>query len=84
MMYEGDFGMVKIVNDTFLGRVSGGAQTTQSKERGYLIADGMASLAIFKEPFIFEQSDEGGGPRGFAKTIKTLLVKNPKNLGKFV
>ena len=81
--YRGDFANVEVISDQFLGRTSGSAITTASKQRGYLISDDKVSVSVWKAPHIFEQSDEGGGPRGFACGIQTLVVKNPKGLGKF-
>ncbi len=81
--YRGDFANVQVISDQFLGRVSGGGQTTQSKARGYLLTDEMVSVSVWQEPQIQEQTDNGGGPRGFAKGRGTLVVKNPLGLGKF-
>lgn len=81
--YRGDFANVQIVSDQFLGRVTDGGQTTQSKERGYLLTDEHVSVSVWQEPQIQEQTDNGGGPRGFAKARATLVVKNPLALGKF-
>lgn len=81
--YRGDFANVQIISDQFLGRLSGGGQTTQSKARGYLLTDEMVSVSMWQEPQIHEQTDDGGGARGFAKSRGTLVVKNPIGLGKF-
>ena len=81
--YRGDFANVEMISDQFLGRVTDTAQNTASKERGYLLNEDIVNVSVWKSPYIFEQTDEGGGPRGFSETIKTLVVKNPKGLGKF-
>lgn len=81
--YRGDYANVQVVSDLFLGRVSDTAFGTQAKERGYLLTPELVQHSIMKAPFIFENTDEGGGPRGHAKMIATLMVKNPKGLGKF-
>jgi len=81
--YRGDFANVQVISDQFLGRVSGGGQTTQSKARGYLLTDEKVNVSVWQEPQIQEQTDNGGGPRGFAKSRATLCVKNPLGLGKF-
>jgi len=81
--YRGDFANVAIVSDQFLGRVDGGGQTTQSKARGYLITDEQVNVSVWQAPEIFEQTDDGGGPRGHARSRASLCVKNPKGLGKF-
>jgi len=82
--YRGDYANVQVISDLFLGRVSGVAYDTTAKNRGYLINPEMVKTSVMKAPFIFENTDEGGGPRGHAKMIGSLLCKNPKGLGKFV
>ena len=81
--YRGDFANVAVISDQFLGRTSNAAADATSKARGYLLTDEMVNVSVWKAPFIFEQSDEGGGPRGFARSDISLVVKNPKGLGKF-
>jgi len=81
--YRGDFANVQIVSDLFLGRTTGTGIDTTSKERGYLLTDAMVNVSMWQAPEIFEQTDEGGGPRGFAHARGTLCVKNPLGLGKF-
>lgn len=81
--YRGDFANVAIISDQFLGRTSASAQTTASKQQGYLLSPELFNCSVWEEPNIFEQTDEGGGPRGFARAMLTSVVKNPKGLGKF-
>lgn len=81
--YRGDFSNVQIISDLFLGRTSGSGVTTQSKERGYLLTPEMFNVSVWEDMNIFEQTDDGGGPRGFARGIITTVCKNPKGLGKF-
>ncbi len=81
--YRGDYANVQVISDLFLGRTSDTAFGTTAKERGYLITPEMVQVGILEAPNIFEQSDEGGGERGFARAIKTIVVRNPHGLGKF-
>lgn len=81
--YRGDFANVQIISDLFLGRTSGSGLTTASKQTGYLLTDEMVNVSVWEQPNIVEQVDNGGGPRGFARSILTTVVKNPKGLGKF-
>ena len=82
--YRGDYANVQVISDLFLGRVTDVAFDTQAKERGYLLTPEMVMHSITEAPHHFENSNEGGGPRGFAGMEGTLVVKNPKGLGKFV
>ena len=81
--YRGDYANVQVISDLFLGRVSGTAYDTQAKNRGYLVTPDLVQSGILEAPQIFENSDEGGGQRGFAFMEGTLVCKNPKGLGKF-
>lgn len=83
--YVGDFGTVDIINDMFLGRASGDANTPASKQRGYLLPAGMCMVHYLKNsaPKFTEQTDDGAGRRGYWETILSLSVKSPKGLGKF-
>jgi hypothetical protein len=82
-VYDGDFGIVTIIPTLFNGRVSGGGLTDQVRARGYLLADDLVSLGYLKGMSGKELDDEGGGRRGYVDAIVTLMVKNPKGLGKF-
>lgn len=82
--YRGDFANVQVISDLFLGRSSDVTLDTTAKDRGYLITPEAVQISISEAPHIFENTDEGGGPRGFAKVVKTLVVRNPKHLGKFI
>jgi hypothetical protein len=80
--YEGDFGMLDLIPDLFLGY---GASTTQAirDARGYYIDTGLVSMKWMEAPYHTELEDQGGGKRGFYKTMFTLKVSNPLGLGKF-
>jgi hypothetical protein len=81
--YRGDFANVQVISDQFLGRTTDAPADATSKSRGYLLTDEMVNVSVWKAPHIFPQTDEGGGPRGFAGSVASLVVKNPKGLGKF-
>lgn len=84
MKYDGDFGMVDIILDFHNGRTSGTkALDNQAKRRGYLIDPSLVALGYLEPPRMEENDDEGGGRRGYAEAICTLMVKNPSGLGKF-
>jgi len=82
--YRGDFANVQVISDIFVGRSSDTALATAAKDRGYLITPEAVQISMTAAPSIFENTDEGGGPRGFAKVVATLVCRNPKHLGKFV
>ncbi len=81
--YRGDFANVQIISDLFLGRTSGSGLTTASKQTGYLVDPDKVHCSVWEDMNIVEQTDNGGGPRGFARGILTSIVKNPKGLGMF-
>ena len=83
-LYDGDFGMVKIMPTNFNGIVSdAGLGTAQSKARGYLLDPSLIEIAEFLPTKRVENPDLGGGRRGFVESMLTLIVKNPLGLGKF-
>ena len=82
-MYDGPYGLVSIVTSLFNGRTSGAALANAGKARGYIIEPSLLSLNYMKQPGAQELENQGGGRRGFVDAILTLVVKNPKGLGKF-
>lgn len=81
--YRGDFANVQVISDQFLGRTTGAAASTASKQRGYLMSPEKFSVSVWEQPNIIELSDDGGGPRGFSRAMVTTICKNPKAFGKF-
>lgn len=88
-LYEGDFHSVTIVPDLFNGLVSTALTATtfpitnQSRARGYVIDQDLVGFGYMIGMENMDLPDLGAGPRGLLKTVGTLMVKNPKGLGKF-
>jgi hypothetical protein len=43
----------------------------------------LVSIGYLEPPFNKELEDSGAGRRGYCEAIVTLIVKNPKGLGRF-
>lgn len=88
-LYEGDFHSVTIIPDLFNGLVSQSTQATlfpttnQSRARGYVIDQDLVGIGYMIGLENQELPDQGAGRRGLIKSVLTLMVKNPKGLGKF-
>ncbi len=85
-IYEGDFHTVTIIPDLFNGILTGAAVTSptnQQKARGYVIDPQLVGVGYMIGMESNELPDMGGGRRGFVYAALTLMVKNPKGLGKF-
>lgn len=85
-IYEGDFHTVTIVPDLFNGLADGAAVTTTTNQqlaRGYVIDPALVGIGYMIGLESNELPDMGGGRRGFVYAALTLMVKNPKGLGKF-
>lgn len=93
-LYNGDFHTVTIVPDLFNGLASQsqgasgtvGASfptTNQSRARGYVIDPDLVGVGYMIGLNNQELPDQGAGRRGLVKCVLTLMVKNPKGLGKF-
>ena len=93
-LYNGDFQTVSIVPDLFNGLASTGQgagavnassfpHTTTSRNRGYVIDPELVGIGYMIGLNNQELPDQGAGRRGLIKSVLTLMVKNPKGLGKF-
>lgn len=85
-IYEGDFHTVTIIPDLFNGVTTGSsitAPTNQQKARGYVIDPALVGISYMIGMQAVELPNMGGGRRGFVNAALTLMVKNPKGLGKF-
>jgi hypothetical protein len=85
-VYEGDFHTVTVVPDMFNGLLTGAAvtaPTNQQKARGYVIDPSLVGISYMIGMQSVENPNLGGGRRGFVHSALTLMVKNPKGLGKF-
>jgi len=80
--YNSDYGTFDIIPDLYLARTSGGGLTDTGRNRGYLISTDLVSINFMKRPYSIDQDDDGAGPRGYARAIVALCVKNPLGLGK--
>lgn len=85
-VYNGDFHTVTIIPDLFNGLLDNAAVTSatnQQKARGYVIDPALVGVGYMIGLESNELQDNGGGRRGFVYSALTLVVKNPKGLGKF-
>jgi hypothetical protein len=88
-IYEGDFHTVTIIPDLFNGLVSTAANssifplTAVSRARGYVIDPDLVGIGYMIGMENMELPDQGAGRRGLIKSVPTLMIKNPKGLGKF-
>ncbi len=81
-LYEGDFGIVKIMQPSlFVDRTSGSA--TLETSSALLLDTGAYSLRTLQAQAVNELEDQGGGRRGFCEMICTLAVESPKSHGFF-
>ena len=67
----------------FVGRASNTAVNAQSRVRGYVLKQDLIGVAQLKAMYEKELEDQGAGPRGYVRALLTLVVSNPKGLGKF-
>lgn len=86
--YNGDFHTVTIIPDLFNGLVSTSQTATtfitaQSRMRSYVIDPELVGVSYMYGIQDMDLPDQGAGPRGLVKAAPTLMVKNPKGLGKF-
>lgn len=85
-IYDGDFHIVTVIPDLFNGILNGAAvtsATSQQKARGYVINPDLVGISYMIGMQAVELPNMGGGRRGFVNAALTLMVKNPKGLGKF-
>ena len=92
--FNSSFGVINMIPSVFLGgsngstaEVAAGVDTlafTNDDDAG-LILDTDSLELKFLDPMHTESfEDRGGGPRGHAKAVYTLVVKNPKVHGKIL
>jgi len=84
MEYVSDWGTIDMMPTLFNARVTDTAIGAATLDRGYGLTPGMHELRFLQRPFQKELEDKGGGPRGFSQSIMTLVVRNPRDLYKFV
>jgi len=83
MRYISDWGTFDVINSLFLERTSGNGLETAGKAAGFLIDPSLVGIGVMTAPTVEEFEDQGGGRRGLASAVLTLVVKNPKGLGRF-
>jgi hypothetical protein len=77
-VFNSSFGRVNVMPSVFLDRRGGSAFGT---ETGLILDLDLLELAYMEPLHVRNLDDEGGGPRGYAKCIYSLMCKNPKGLG---
>ena len=84
-IYNGDFGMVKIVPDVWLGIGSDGKRNTAAtRGRGYLLNMNHYAVNWVNGIKTANLEDKGGGPRGYTEAFFTQVVTCPNAHGKFL
>lgn len=92
--FNSSFGIINIIPSVFLGGSNSGAEQTDADgdsltftyddDAGLILDTDLLELK-FLDPLHTETfEDRGGGPRGHAKAVYTLCVKNPKANGKIL
>jgi hypothetical protein len=85
-IYKGSFHTVTMVPDLFNGLADGAAVTTTTNQqlaRGYVIDPALVGIGYMIGMHSKELENQGGGRRGYVAATLTLVVKNPRGLGKF-
>jgi len=75
-IFNSSFGRVNVMPSVFLDRDGASFNT----EAGLLLDLELLELQYMEGLHVQNLDDEGGGPRGYAKTIYSLCCKNPKGL----
>jgi len=76
-VFNSSFGRVNVIPSVFLDRDGASFNT----EAGLILDLDLLELAYMEPLSVHNLDDEGGGPRGYAKCIYSLMCKNPKGLG---
>jgi len=91
--FNSSFGIINMIPSVFLGGTNSGAENAAAADTLAFTADADSGLILdtdllelkFLDPMHTETfEDRGGGPRGHAKAVYTLVVKNPKANGKIL
>ena len=91
--FNSSFGIINIIPSVFLGGSNSGAENAAAADTLDFTFDDDAGLILdtdllelkFLDPMHTETfEDRGGGPRGHAKAVYSLCVKNPKAHGKIL
>lgn len=76
-VFNSSFGRVNVIPSVFLNR----SGATFDTDAGLILDLSLLELQYMEGLHAVNMDDEGGGPRGYAKTIYTLMCKSPKGLG---
>lgn len=91
--FNSSFGIINIVPSVFLGGTNSGAENasaedtlafTNDDDSGLILDTDLLELKFLDAMHTETFEDRGGGPRGHAKAVYTLCVKNPKANGKIL
>jgi len=80
-VYEGDYGIIRVVSDNFIGCDAAGAPDT---DRGYLVDMGKVHVRYNSMPSVERLPDLGGGPRALVESVAGLQFDNTLCAGKFL
>lgn len=80
--YDTDFGVISVIPSRNLNGTSTPGTVTQDNNDGLFLQKDMLAMAWLRPIGHEELTDEGGGPRGMIEGEGTLVVKNPRALGK--
>jgi hypothetical protein len=80
-IFEGDFGVVEIIADNFIGYNAAG--TSQDAGRGYLLDMDKLQIRMSKNPTVERFEDQGGGERFMIESRASLQCLNPVGLAQF-
>ncbi len=80
--FEGDFGIIKVIPDLFIGYANGGTDAVKLA-RGYVVNPELLQLNWMTPLSHTNGLDGGGGPRGTWKGVLTMSCLNPRGFGKF-
>ena len=75
-IFNSSFGRVNVIPSVFLNHNG----TTHDTDAGLVLDLDLLELQYMEPLTVHNMDDEGGGPRGYAKTIYSLCCKNPKGL----
>ena len=91
--FNSSFGIINVIPSVFLGGTNSGAEVadavdtlafTDDADSGLILDTDLLELKFLDSMHTETFEDRGGGPRGHAKAVYTLCVKNPKAHGKIL
>jgi len=87
-VFNSSFGRINVLPSVFLNwdndtDANEGASGTFDSDAGLLLDLSLLELQYMMPLTVHNLDDEGAGKRGYAKTIYSLCVKNPKGLARF-